>query len=147
MTNKYSSISFSIAILLVLIILPGYSNAQITLTNNDLAPVNTTIYTGTDTICTGIAPGDPGENKTWDMSTLESHSNDVMEFIAPENTPYGDSFPFTNFSIYFQSDDAYAYLNRSDDKFAAKGIVGEYEDLGVLTGHIEPDFKCEGCHG
>ncbi len=105
-----------------------FVNAQITVTNNDLAPAGTTIYNSIDnSVDDKIVPGSPGPNKTWDFVTLNQDNADTLKFLLPAWTPYPDDFPDANFAANLVNDNAYAFLIRNDDKLSAIGLVGSYD--------------------
>lgn len=123
-------------ILMIAGILTG--SAQIIITNQSLAPVGTSFCQANDTSPgPEILPGDPGPDKAWYFSTLQEHSVDTLEFMLPAQTPYGSSFPFSNFSVRI-ADSGYAYFNRGDQELSNIGVAGEYLDLGLMVVDIEP---------
>ena len=115
-------------------------NAQITITENNLADVGFTFTISSDTtVSESIVPGEAGANKIWDFTSLQVESNDEIAFMLPEWTPYPDAFPEANFAAFSSGDgDAYAFFTRSDEELAAIGLVGNYADFGQFTVNLEP---------
>lgn len=115
-------------------------SAQITITENNLAPAGFTFTVSTDTtVLANIVPGEAGPNKTWDFTSLQVQSTDEIAYMLPEWTPYSDAFPEANFAAYSSGDgDAYAFFVRSDEELAAIGLVGNYDDFGQFTVNLEP---------
>ena len=127
----------------ILLSLAITSFAQITVTNNDIAPAGTTIYLANDTTFLGdIIPGEPGANKTWDFTNVQSNTIDTINFILPSATPFGDAFPDANFAFSshdIETGDVYAYMVRSDDKFSNIGYAINTEEFGFAYNHVEPE--------
>ncbi len=127
----------------ILLSLAITSFAQITVTNNDIAPAGTTIYLANDTTFLGdIIPGEPGANKTWDFTNVQSNTIDTINFILPSATPFGDAFPDANFAFSSHDNeigDIYAYMVRSDDKFSTIGYAINTEEFGFAYNHVEPE--------
>lgn len=124
----------------ILILCCGFSTfAQITITNNDIAPVGTTIYIAYDSVAGNVlTPGVPGANQIWDFATLIAHTTDTVSLMLPVNTPYGDNFPLSNFAVGIESDDQYAYFNRSSSMLSNVGIAANTEEYGFVTASIVP---------
>ena len=115
-------------------------SAQITFTNDNLAPEGTTFYFSKDTIPdASIEIGEPGADKVWDFTALIEHELDTMVFSLPDWTPYPDSFPDANFAIESVDDSGYVYMVRNDEMFKAIGVVGLFGDFGVLSAGIDPE--------
>lgn len=115
-------------------------NAQITITENNLASVGSTFTISTDsTVSETIIPGEAGANKTWDFRSLRPQSTDKIGYMLPAWTPYSEEFPEANFAAYSNSDgDAYAFFSRTDEELAAVGLVGNYADFGQFIINLEP---------
>lgn len=117
-----------------------FVNAQITVTNNDLAPAGTTIYNSIDnSVDDKIVPGSAGPNKTWDFVTLNQDNVDTLKFLLPAWTPYPDDFPDANFAANLVNDNAYAFLIRNDDKLSAIGLVGSYDVYENISVPMVPE--------
>jgi len=119
------------------------SFAQITITNNDIVPVGTTVYLANDeTFTTGITPGDPGTNMIWDFYNVVASTTDTLSFILPSSTPYPNVFPLSNFAFTTANPDignVFAYMNRNEDKLSYIGNVLESEEMGNVTNTISPE--------
>lgn len=117
-----------------------FVNAQITVTNNDLAPAGTTIINSIDnSVDDIIVPGSPGPDKTWDFSILNQDNIDTLKFMLPAWTPYPDNFPDANFAANLVNDNAYAFLIRNDDKLSAIGLVGSYDVYENVSVPVVPE--------
>ena len=116
---------------------------QITITNNDIAPIGTTIYLADDdTFSPSIVPGDAGENKTWNFVDVMANTIDTLNFVSPTATPFGTEFPEANFALSsndIDGGDYYGYMTRNEDKFATIGYAISSEDFGEVFSHIEPE--------
>ncbi|NOY49051.1 MAG: T9SS type A sorting domain-containing protein [Chlorobi bacterium] len=124
-------------------------DAQITVTNDNLAPAGTTFYNSVDTIVEpSIVPGGPGAGKTWNFMGLSSDYVDTLVFMLPDWTPYPDNFPASNFAVNLVDNDAFAYFLRNDDEFSALGVAGPFQDFDSVSAAISPkeifmDFPVE----
>lgn len=127
-------------ILFVMLLAFSSLSAQITFTNDNLAPAGVTFTLSTDTLVSAtITPGEAGTNKTWDFTSLVAHTEDQIAFMLPAWTPYPDAFPNANFAAFSSGDgDAYAFFNRSDDEFSAIGLVGSYDEFGLFEVALQP---------
>jgi len=128
---------------IVLLILAITSFGQITITNNDIAPAGTTIYfSNDDTFPAGVVPGDPGDNKTWDFTSVIASSADTFDLLLPSSTPYGDEFPEANFASSGsnpEEGDYYSYMIRNEDKFSTIGYALSSEEFGTIINDVEPE--------
>ncbi len=128
---------------LTLLALTILSYGQIVITNDDIAPVGTTIFMANDTVpADEIVPGDAGADKSWDFINVVAHTIDTMDFVMPASTPYADEFPASNFAIDNSSEqdstDLYFYMTRNSDKMASLGFVGESPG-GVFIWKVTPE--------
>ena len=82
--------------------------AQITVTNADIASPGKLIIQGRDTTKSltpgSINPGPAGANQTWDFSNLLSDVTDTMLFTNPAWVPGGSLFPSANLAVVSGSD-------------------------------------------
>jgi len=117
--------------------------AQITVTNNDIAPAGTTIYQGFNDISFGdIVPGDFGPDRTWDFTDATASSIDTINFILPSSTPFGSVFPNANFAFFstdIEGANIYAYMIRNDDIFSNIGYAVETEEFGNVYNYVAPE--------
>lgn len=128
-----------ILFLFLILIFTSGLNAQITFTNNELAPEGTTFLISSDTVPgPNITIGAPGPDKLWDFSSAVEHEVDTFKFELPDWTPYPDVFPDANFAIEAVGDSNFVFLIRNDDEFSAIGVVGNFQDFGLLSAPIEP---------
>ncbi len=110
--------------------------AQITITNNDIAPAGTVIYMAYDTSLQ-VTPGPAGGERVWDFSALKVHNADTVSLLLPANTPYGGEFPMANFAVALESDGSFAYFNRNSSLLSNIGVAGDGGDYGfVITSMI-----------
>lgn len=87
------------------------TSAQITITQADIAPIGTVVYSGTDTFYVGtpVAPG--GANMTWDFSNLIDDTGDTLAFVDATTLPDYSSFPSSNFGVLTGDGTGYTILN------------------------------------
>ena len=62
------------------------SNAQITITTADIAGPFTTIRQANDTM-TSVSQGNSGTNQTWNLSGMNTHTEDTMQFLPVNYAP------------------------------------------------------------
>lgn len=118
--------------------------AQITITNDDIAPAGTVVLLSTDSL-TMVNPGPAGSDLVWDFSTLTAHETDTVSLLLPAQTPYGDDFPLANFAVGLESDGQFAYFNRNSSLLSNIGVVGDGGEYGfvitsLVPGNIYLDF-------
>ncbi|MCF6170068.1 MAG: T9SS type A sorting domain-containing protein [Bacteroidales bacterium] len=128
---------------LALLALTALTYGQIVITNNDVAPVGTTIYMATDTVpADEIVPGDAGADKSWDFSGLVDHLIDTMGLVMPASTPYADEFPGSNYALTFSNaedtSNFFSYMIRNSDKMSSIGLVGETPE-GMFIWKVSPE--------
>jgi hypothetical protein len=96
---------------------------QITITNDDFIPLNSTLVIAYDTLPdANIIPGPGGANQTWDFSNVAAHDVDTMLTISPEQTPLVEFFPESNYASYQTGDSVYIYFHRNSDKVQLLGV-------------------------
>ena len=109
--------------------------AQITLDEEDtpaIGDTQTMIFSETNP---QITIGIPGENQTWDFSSLEDLGSSTNNYISPTGTP-GES-SFSNATLALETDGDYAYFEVTSSSFinlgftidTSAGGTGEYLDL------------------
>ncbi len=112
------------------ILLALTSSAQITITTADISAINTTIRQANDTMST-VAIGNTGTNQTWDLSGLNTHTEDTMYFLNPTSTPGNSNFPSANLAIKMkqQGGDAFVYA------------INSASSLSFIGTHANIDFN------
>lgn len=118
--------------------------AQITITNDDIAPAGTVVLLSTDSL-TMVNPGPAGSDLVWDFSTLTAHETDTVSLLLPAQTPYGANFPLANFAVGLESDGQFAYFNRNSSLLSNIGVAGDGGEYGfvitsLVPGNIYLDF-------
>ena len=109
--------------LLFLMMTSLISMAQITITNDDFIPLNSTLVIAYDTLPdASIVPGSGGANQSWDFSNVAAHDVDTMLTVSPGQTPLVEFFPESNYASYQTGDSVYIYFNRSSDKVQLLGV-------------------------
>ena len=81
-----------------------------------------------------------GQGVTWNLAGLSSNSqspNLVVEIVNPSSTPYGGSFPTSNYAYSENSGAAYRYFDLSSTKMER---VGSYSG-GVLKTYGDPQVE------
>jgi hypothetical protein len=71
-----------------------------------------------------VVPGAPGINETWDFSTVGLVQTNTMSFVNPSGTPYGSSFPASNYCLVLDSagiGNHYTYYIHSSGKLETIG--------------------------
>lgn len=98
------------------------SNAQITVTSADIASPITVIQQAQDTMPT-VTVGSSGISQTWNMSALNTHTTDTLNFISPTWAPAAAQFPTANLSIQFAGfgQNAYVYATNTASSMTILG--------------------------
>lgn len=110
------------------------AQAQITISQADVAPLFTVALQATDTTPT-VLPGIAGTNQTWNFSALNNQGIDSVEFTLPQFTPYGPSFPNSNTAIHQHgaAGVTYSFANNLSTGFAVNGIVSDPLGTGAIA--------------
>jgi len=125
---------------IILLSLAITSFGQIIITNDDIAPVGTTVYMSNDTVpAAEIIPGDAGANKTWDFSNVKAQTTDTINLVLPASTPYADKFPESNFAMTFSGDSMFLFMERNDDKLVRTGMAFTLSEEDPMFWHFEPE--------
>lgn len=102
-----------------------YSFGQITITSDNAPEPGSSYYMAIDNNPDNtIDPGTPGENQLWDFRNLGEDYVDTLDFVLPNETPYGSWFPFANLAVY-ETDTSVGYLQTNNSRMAIIGAVAE----------------------
>lgn len=113
------------------------SQAQITITQNDMALPLTQYIMYNDTLPVAITPGNAGANQTWIFDSLANHTTDTILFTKSEWTTYGTSFPTSNLCLMtINTETSYMYMNLNSDSLNVVGQAGKF--AGSTTDIIVP---------
>ena len=85
-----------------------------------------------------IVPGDAGANIEWDFSALAETSLDTLNFMDPDQTPYGGDFPEANLAMTV-TDSGYFYMNKNTQQMSWIGMVMEIDTLGMIMADVVPE--------
>ncbi len=135
-----------ISLFFVAIGLFAVAQAQITITSNDLVNVGDSVKLAyVDTLPAGFNPGPSGANQHWDFSDLMSDTSTWLNFLDPDSTPYGESFPSSNIAVQGLIegliDDAWAYGTKNSFVFQIDGVAGSYDIFqGVVAPFTPPEI-------
>jgi len=117
-------------------------NAQITITQNDVATVGKVILrthdTEKDTMPGSINPGPAGANQTWNFSTLITGNVDTLLFTNPAWLPNGSNFPNANLAIINSSDSSETYLENNSTGLYIDGVYGDLSGQGMMALTFNP---------
>ena len=108
--------------------------AQITITQNDLAPLYTQMRQAIDTMPT-VNEGSAGASQTWNFATLPTHRVDTITFTLPQFTPYGGTFPGANLAADNNIDgtQSFIYLNSASSGIEINGQASDPFGTGVIA--------------
>ena len=127
-------------------------DAQITITQSDVAGIGKVILNAHDTIVPlnpgSINPGTSGANQVWNFSTLTEGTLDTLTFTNPNWTASGASFPSSNLAMINSSDSSVAYLNNSSTGLFIQGIYANFNGWQAI--HMNPSeevFAFPGTYG
>lgn len=103
------------------------SQAQITLTQSDMALPLTQYIRYNDTLPAAVTPGTAGANQTWIFTSLANHTTDTILFTKPEWTTYGADFPTSNLCMMtINAETSYMYMNLNSDSLNVVGQAGKF---------------------
>jgi len=118
------------------------SNAQITITNGDVAYPGYQLQmahdTEKDTMPGSINPGPAGANQTWNFSTLLNSSVDTLTFVNPGFLPSGANFPNANLAIMNSTDGSEIYLENTPNGLFIDGAYGDPTGMGAMVITFNP---------
>ncbi|MDP2387019.1 MAG: T9SS type A sorting domain-containing protein [Bacteroidota bacterium] len=98
------------------------SNAQITITQADIAPIGFFMPRGIDTAFTETPIGPGGSNMVWDFSGIVDDRGDTITFVDPATLPGANEFPTSNLGIVISGQGyAFAESSASDLKMVGQG--------------------------
>jgi len=127
---------FTFCIVLVFAITTVYS--QISITSEHVPDPGVTIVMSSDDDPSGIDPGAPGPDQTWDFSGLVEDETETTKYFHPSNTPYPNFFPESNLSMT-ADDTLYSYTTLDASAWMYLGIACEVEGT-VSYFDFEPDM-------
>ena len=76
--------------------------------------------------------GSPGENQTWDFTSIVASGNFIQKYLNPAGNTYSEGFPESNFLLFsdFSFSDTviniYSYLKVSPDLLTTEGTILEF---------------------
>ncbi len=118
------------------------SNAQITVTQADIAPIGKQIQQATDTTHSltpgSINPGNAGTNQTWNFTTLLSDTLDTLLFTNPAWTPYASTFPSSNLALITSSSGQISYAENLSIGLFVDGAYLDPLGTGPIPIKINP---------
>ncbi len=107
-----------------------FSQAQLTITQNDFASTGTIITMTDDTLPATLTLDQAGPNQTWDFSALNNHYTYQYHFINPASAPFASTFPTANLVIDVTGSGYFYYLNNTASALTAVGQSGDFLDNG-----------------
>ncbi len=112
----------------------------VVITSSDLGSAGDSMLMNVDTTnLTGFSLGVPGQNVTWDFSTLGVDRIDTNAFLAPANTPGGTYFASSNLAMEVSTNPSiYMYLSKTTDKVEGLGM---WANVYGNEGHAEYSDK------
>lgn len=113
------------------------SNAQITITQADIAPVGFQIFRGTDTTFTETPIGPGGANMSWDFSGILDDTGDTLNLVDPNTLPAFGQFPTSNLGIVFNGATAYTELSANDLRIIGQAIVLQGQSYPIAVSPAE----------
>ncbi len=114
-------------LLIVLLSIISFAQAQITTTTAMYPTAGTTIYTVHDTASPSYGALIPmmtgGANQVWDCSTtFVAGDTSTAQYVTPASTPYASTFPASTLAFNSVRDSAYAYLATSSAGINLDGL-------------------------
>lgn len=104
---------------------PAFSNAQITITSDEVNPLGVyAIQSRDSTLDASLDPGGTGQ-QSWDFSALENNTSDTLEFYEASETEYAALFPEAELAATLDSF-AVIYLEKNDNYIGTYGTYGTF---------------------
>lgn len=107
-----------------------FVQAQITITNAIFPDPDDVVTTGTDNLPTGIELGEPGENKVWDFSSLQTVFTNETNYKAAQEGNAFASFSEAELVVQLPNGGGETYFNVSDSEVELIGFVGN-DPVGI----------------
>ncbi len=98
--------------------------AQITVQSFTLPSVGDTLRTATDNLPSGISPGGPGENLTWDFSSLQAPFINAVTLLHPSQGANSAAFPNASF-VTKPSAESELYYRTTTTQLLQIGFAGD----------------------
>lgn len=106
-----------------------FSQAQITIEQNDFPMAGETLLNGRDTlVSSSISVGSGGASQTWDFSALQVYTLDTLDFADPMNVVNGDSFP--NAFLALSQFGGYGFVEQNGNDVEIVGFSGSFMGFG-----------------
>lgn len=107
---------------LPLLLVAGFSQAQITLSQADFASVGDTVFMATDQTLPGINVGTAGASaQTWNFTSLNIEDFDSLLFVAPGSAVGGADFPSANIAMVTGATSTFFIKSASNVKVLGSG--------------------------
>lgn len=116
---------------LSLLSIAGTGFAQTTITWQDQPTLLSVYHRAVDTTGTQSA-GNSGTGQTWAYGSLLNQTEDSVTFTLPQWTPYGASYPSSNFCIMQNQGDAYIYASMNSTSLEINGQAADPFGNGVI---------------
>lgn len=111
---------------------------QITLTQNDVGPVNKVVNISVDDSSPNVTAGSAGANVTWNVGPLGADIQETFTFANPQFTPYYSSYPSSNLAM-ITSSPVYAYTSLTANSFSMLGQEDGLSSGGYLYRYLRPE--------
>lgn len=112
------------------LILPFISQAQITIVSTDMAQIGDVVTRNADTLAT-VTAGPSGANQNWIMTTATPHVTETTTVLAPSATPYASSFANSNLAM--TNDNAsFLYFSQNTSSLVTTGFAGDLLNNGTI---------------
>jgi hypothetical protein len=105
----------------LIVLLPVFAKAQITLTQADLPGVGQGYINAADNNYAGAIPA--GGATSWNYFTLQNVTQDTSLFISATGTPYAGSFPGANLAQHAVGTVSYAYFIANSTGLLLNGVA------------------------
>lgn len=95
---------------------------QVTITSGNFPSVGDHFVWATDEEPTGVSPGSPGANQSWNFTGLNEDFVSDAIFVNPAATPYASNFPEANIATN-TDDTVYSFMLKNSNKASFLGTV------------------------
>jgi hypothetical protein len=115
---------------------PAFS--QITLTQNDVGPINRRVSVELNESNPAAAPGASGANMSWNFGPLGYDYQDTFTFVNPQFTPYASDYPSANIAMV-NTTPVYGYSIVDNTAFRMIGQADAFSSGLYIYKYLKPE--------
>lgn len=118
----------------------NYLFAQPTIQKSDVfAPIGSKVILGVDNTFSGqMMDESKGANKNWNFTFLSPNTRDTIEYLNPSSTPYPESFPTADLSVFHTEEQTFTYYDDNGANLSALGFGYTLLDVDIIQKFTTP---------